>query len=143
VSVALSRLLLQHVLERKLGWVADSSSGFWLRKGPDRVLVPDVSFTSRDRLAAWPQTGFTEAVPDLVAEVRSPSDSWTGVLTKGGIWLGHGVRVVWLVDPVERTVTTLRSTHDPVIAGPDGSFSGDPALPDLRIAVADLFQGLR
>ena len=142
LTVKLGALLLAHVELRNLGWVGESGGGFWLRKGPDRVLVPDVSFTSRERLAEWPRQGFAEAVPDLVAEIRSPSDRWAAVVAKGGVWLAHGVRVVWLVDPSERTVTTLRSTRDPVLAGPDGTFSGDPVLPDLTIPVAALFQGL-
>lgn len=142
VSAALVHRLREHVLARNLGWVGDSGTGYWLRRGPDRVLVPDASFTSRKRLPAWPAKGFTEAVPDLVAEVRSPDDSWTSVVAKGGIWLAHGVEVVWLIDPVERTATVLRDTGDPVVVGAAGTLSAAPALPDLTIAVAELFQGL-
>ena len=142
VSVRLGALLLAQVEPSQLGWIGDCGAGFWLRSAPDRVLVPDVSFTSRARLLAWPREGFSRVVPDLVAEVRSPSDAWASVVAKGGVWLAHGVSVVWLVDPLERTVTTLRPAQAPEVAGAAGSFSGAPALPDLRISVADLFRGL-
>ena len=142
VSALLIAQLVAHVLPRRLGWVGDAMTGFLLRRRPDRVLVPDVSFTSRARLAVWPRVGLTEAVPDLVAEVRSPGDTWAAVVARGGIWIAHGVRVVWLVDPGERTVTALRSAAEPDFAGPRGTISGAPALPDLQIRVADLFQDL-
>jgi Uma2 family endonuclease len=142
VSGRIVAKLLEHADKSGLGWVGDSSTGFWLRRKPDRVLVPDASFTSRSRLAAWPVNGPTEVVPNLVAEVRSPNDSWTALAAKGGIWLAHGVDVVWLVDPGERTATMLCQTGDPVIVGADGALSGAPALPDLTIPVADLFRGL-
>jgi Uma2 family endonuclease len=142
VAARIVAKLLEHVDDRGLGWVGDSGTGFRLRRNPDRVLVPDASFTSRSRLAAWPAKGPREVVPNLVAEVRSPNDSWTAFVAKGGKWLAHGVEVVWLVDPGERTATTLRETGDPVIVSVENALSGAPALPNLTIPLADLLQGL-
>ena len=121
------------------GRVGDSSTGFLLRRNPDRLLAPDVSFVSVERLPVLPDSGFPEVVPELVAEVRSPNDSWAYLVERGGIWIAHGVRVVWLVDPKRRCVITLRPAEDPVEAGPGEAFSAEPVLPDLAIEVDRLF----
>jgi Uma2 family endonuclease len=124
---------------RRIGWVGDASTGYLLKRDPDRLLAPDVSYVSRERLSTWPEKGFVECVPELVAEIRSPSDSWAYVIERGGIWIAHGVSVVWLVDPKRRRVLTLRPTEDPIEACAGGSFSAAPVLPQLEIAVDDLF----
>ncbi len=110
-----------------------------MKRDPDRLLAPDVSYISRERLPKWPEHGFVEAVPELVAEVRSPSDSWAHVIERGGVWIAHGVQVVWLVDPLKRRVLTLRPMEDPVEARSGASFSAAPVLRGLEIDVDDLF----
>jgi len=138
LGVALGARLFAAIQGRARGWVGDADTGYLLRRDPDRLLAPDVSYVSRERLAAWPRKGFVEAVPDLVAEIRSPSDSWAHVVERGGIWIAHGVSVVWLVDPLARRVLTLRPLEEPEEVGPEGTFTATPVLPDLSIPVADL-----
>lgn len=142
VGATLTSLLLAHVRGKGLGWVCDSCIGYIVARGPDRVLSPDVSFIARGRLHAWPDEGFVAAVPNLVAEIRSPKDTWTQVAYKGGVWISHGVDVVWLIDPRKHRVTTLLPGRGPVEAVVGGTFSGAPALPDLTLRVDDLFQDL-
>jgi Uma2 family endonuclease len=53
-------------------------------RDPDTVRGPDVSFYSCARLprGPMPETGHLDVVPDLVAEVLSPSDRWSRVFAK-------------------------------------------------------------
>lgn len=135
----LGRLLANAVHGTRVGWVADASTGYLLKRDPDTLLAPDASFVSRERLQQWPERGFVPCAPDLAAEVRSPSDSWAHMVERGGIWIAHGVRVVWLVDPPARRVWTLRPLEEPVEAGPGESFSAEPVLSGLEIDVDALF----
>jgi Uma2 family endonuclease len=142
VSAELVYRLGAHVKPRRLGRVLDSSTGFLLARNPDRVLCADAAFVSRERLPTMPARGFTPCAPDLCAEVRSPSDPWSAVIAKAGIWIAHGVRVVWAIDPEDRRVTTFRPFRHPVEARGGGRISGAPALPRLSLRVDDLFRDL-
>ncbi len=87
-----------------------------------------------------PAEGFPECVPDFVAEVRSPRDSWREVLEKCLIWTSHGVPVVWLVDPTEERVLVLCPGADPLEVRRGGAADAAPALPEFTVAVDDLFR---
>ena len=143
IGFYLARLVDAHVDERRLGWVFGSSAGFWLRDNPDRVLSPDLAFVSRARVAALPPRGFLRAVPDLVAEIRSPRDSWNYMLQRGGTWIAEGARVVWLVDSDPRRAVTLRPDQPPVEIGPGGVLYGAPVLPDFHVELDVLFARLQ
>jgi Uma2 family endonuclease len=135
VGSAVVAALRAHVEPRGLGWVLDASVGFLVSRRPDRVLEPDASFTSRERMPALPRRGFPALAPDLVLEVRSPGTSAADAYAKGLVWLSHGARVVWLVDPLERRAVVLRADAAPVVADEAGSLDGAPAL-DLCVPLA-------
>src|SRR5512140_3162401 len=77
------------------------------------VLVPDLSGWRRERMPQPPRTAATSLAPDWVCEVLSPS---TVALDRGAklrVYAREGVRHVWWVDPVARTLEVLRleGTH--------------------------------
>jgi Uma2 family endonuclease len=136
-----SALLAAHVVPLHLGWVLDSSAGFLLARNPDRVLEPDVSFVSFARLPVLPKRGFPFVAPDLVVEVRSPDSTWADCFAKGAIWIGHGVRVVWLIDADRRQGAVLRHGTGPIVVTERGSLDASPAL-DLRVPLAEVLRGV-
>jgi Uma2 family endonuclease len=140
VGIRIARRLAAYVDRRRLGWVFGEQAGFHVRRHPDRVLSPDVAFVALARLPRMPETGFVPVVPDLVVEVRSPSDPWLETIKKGGIWLGHGAPLVWCVDPPARRVAALRLDGPPEIVGPAGVLRADPVLPRFRLPVAEIFR---
>ncbi len=143
VASTISGLLFAHAFRRKLGRLSDSNGGFVLARNPDRVLVPDVSFVSAERLNIIVPGKFAEGPPDLAVEVRSPSDSWISVVRKTGIWIAHGTRVVWAVDPEKRIVVVSRGIDRPpeTLTAKD-TLDGAPVLPKFRVKIARLFSGL-
>ena len=142
VAAAIIARLHAAVRGTRKGWVVASSAGFLVARDPDRVLSPDAAFVSRARLLAFPTRGFVECAPDLAVEVRSPDDSWIGVVERAGVWIAHGVAVVWAVDPPSRTAATFRPRQAPIAAGPGDTLCGAPVLPDLCVPVDELFEGL-
>jgi len=135
-----SRLLANEVLGRD-GWVLDASGGYVVARAPDRVLSPDVSFIFRERFPTMPSKGFIEGAPDFCVEVRSPHDSWTAVVEKGGIWIAHGVGVVWCVDPFKSRVAVLRPGREPELCEPGAVATATPVL-EFEMPVDELLEGI-
>jgi len=131
--------LTLHVRKLGVGWTFTAEQGFVLARDPDRLLAADVSFVAKDRLGEVPERGFIEVAPDFCVEVRSPSDAWEKTVHKCGIWVAHGVKVAWAVDPLTRTVAILRGDSDPVVLRGEGSASAEPALPDFALPLGDIF----
>lgn len=125
-----------------LGWVTGSEQGWLLARQPDRVLAADAAFVSYARLREIPARGFFPCAPDFVVETRSPDDSWTGLVTKAGVWMGHGTRVVWVIDPLRRTVLVLKPGAEPVTLRPGETADAEPVLPGFRVDLTSLFDRL-
>ena len=87
-----------------------------LRVQPGRVRLPDVSFFSWDHFPGriLPPGAILGLSPDLAVEVLSPSNTREEMLRKRREYFAGGTRLVWEVDPEERTVrvytTARRST---------------------------------
>jgi Uma2 family endonuclease len=90
--------------------------GYILRREPDSVRGPDVSFIARQRLEAIgiPASGYFEGAPTLAVEVISPSETDTEVRAKVGEYLTAGAERVWEVRPRLKTVTIHRTGAEPV-----------------------------
>ena len=128
------------VKPRRLGTLVASDSGVWLERDPDTVREPDIAFTSAEKIPLDAEiTGYAEVVPDLVVEVASPSDSRREVYDKALMWLGHGVRLVWVVHPDTRTVDVHRADGPIVTLNEGDSLDGLDVLPGFACAVSAVF----
>lgn len=127
-------------VERKGLGLVFVESAFTLANDEAIVRVSDVAFVSSERI---PEEGVThrfwELAPDLVVEVVSPSNRVSEMQQKTMEYLRAGTRLLWIVDPSERTVTVYRSRSDIRILEADDVLAGEDVLPGLRIPVAELF----
>jgi Uma2 family endonuclease len=100
----------------------------------------DAAFICNDRLPLRrsPQ-GYLETVPDLFVEVRSKNDSSAKVTTKVEWYLEAGVRLVWVLDAVTRSVIAHRPGEEPRVFADAETLTADGVIPDFAVAVADLF----
>lgn len=78
-----------------------------LHLGAD-VLVPDLGGWRRARMPAIKDVPYFELAPDWVCEVLSDSTRKVDRTQKLPIYAREGVRHVWLVDPIARTLEVLR-----------------------------------
>lgn len=81
--------------------------------------------------------------PDLAIEVLSPDQNVGRFTEKIQFYLRHGVRLVWVVDPMAETVTVHRPDADPFTLGVGDTLTGEEVLPDFTLAVADVFVELK
>ena len=71
IATNIAIFLSAYVRRNNLGRVA-VESGYRLRRRPDTVRSPDVSFTENARLVGQNTIGFLEGAPTLAVEVNSP-----------------------------------------------------------------------
>ncbi|KAM3098165.1 Uma2 family endonuclease [Phormidesmis sp. 146-12] len=136
VATEVARVLGNWVRPRKLGRVTGSSAGFKLPNSDTRA--PDVSFVQAERLRRSPRS-FAELAPDLMVEVKSPTDSLQKLRDKIDEFLQQGTRVGILINPEQRWVEMRRSDQE-VVTLQDGDVLTVPdVLPGWEVAVTDLW----
>ena len=84
-------------------------------------------------------SGFTELIPDLVVEVRSPSDSRADIHDKAMMWLSHGAGIVWVVLPETRRVDVYRRGLKTQTLNEPDDLDGGGVLPGFHCAVSSIF----
>jgi len=87
--------------------------GWWFHPEPELhfgadIVVPDIAGWRRERMPAVPDVPYFTLVPDWLCEVLSPSTKAIDRHKKLPIYAREGVRHVWLVDPLLRTLEVLR-----------------------------------
>ncbi len=139
LAVRIAALLDRHVMEHRLGFVV-GEAGYVLRRGPDTVRGPDVSFVRADRLP--PRTRahrFYEGAPDLVVEIVSPDDRAGEVARKVAGYVAAGAAMVWVVYPELRRVVVHRADGTARMLGEDATLDGGEVVPGFAVPVAELF----
>ena len=138
-ALRLGARILAFAGEHQLG-EAGAEIGYRLRKDPDVVRAPDVSFLAASRLkdGRFPQ-GYVDGPPTLAVEVVSPGDRDGDVSTKVEDYLAAGTARVWVVRPEQRTITVYRSNGDAhifregeTLGSDDAAFEVDGFALDVR-----------
>jgi Uma2 family endonuclease len=80
-----------------------------------------------------------DLAPDLVVEVLSPTDRARGVREKVADWLRAGTRLVWVIDPANRSVTVYRSREDFQELSEGDTLDGGEVIPGFSCLTRDLF----
>jgi Uma2 family endonuclease len=138
VAIHMGAILLAFVEENELGKVVGTEAGFVLSVEPPTVRAPDIAFVSEERLNFDPKR-FAPLAPDLAVEVLSPSNTVSEIHDKVLDYLAAGTRLVWVADPVLRTVTAYRSRHDIRLLAAQDEIDGGDVLPGFRCKVSELF----
>ena len=134
-------LLRSFVLQGRLGPVFSDGAGYLLRRDPDLLRIPDISFVSWDRLPGGrvPE-GYMPAAPDLAVEVVSPNDRAADVHDKVREYLDAGCRMVLVLWPGSRSATVHEQGGLVRDLGPEAELNGGGVLPGFRVRVGELFE---
>jgi Uma2 family endonuclease len=140
IVVNITLLLAQYVKAKNLGLVFGAETGFKIEENPDTVRAPDVAFISRENI---PESGIPKAywhgAPDLAVEVLSPGDAASKVEQKVREWLSAGAKLVWTINPKQRTVTVYRAPDDVSTLSERDELSGEIVVPGFRCRVSEIF----
>jgi len=123
------------------GAVYSGEAYFRIRKDPDTNVGIDVALSTPEQAAATgKKASYVDGPPILAAEVLSPYDKQKDIDEAIEEYLTCGVKVVWIVDPIDETVTVYRSGKRPKLFNADDELSGDRELPGFRCRVAEIFE---
>jgi len=137
----ISRIVGNFVDDLDLGRVMTNDSGVITERDPDTVRGPDVSFYSYKRLpkGTLPKT-YLSVSPELLFEVRSPSDRMSKILIKVGEFLDADVLCVCVVDPETETITVYRPDQPPKVLNKTDILDLHDILPNFRVEVRRFFE---
>jgi Uma2 family endonuclease len=109
-------------------------------RGPDTVRGADIAFWSYERLPKGDvPEGLLPVAPDLVIEIRSPSERWTKVFAKVLEYLDAGVSVACILDPQTETLSVYRADEIQQILTAEDDFTLPDVLPEFRVRVGQFF----
>lgn len=124
---------LPYVLVHASNWVKGS-------------LVPDIMVYDAERMRQyktqnpdWKSKPFT-LVPDLCVEIISPGDIYLDVEAKVKHYLSDGVRLVWVFNPRNQTVTVHTAGSNQItLLSLEDTLTGGDVMPEFSVSVRAVF----
>ncbi len=135
-----ARAVSDFVDANKLGWVAINDTFVTVDEEGDTVRGADVLYVSYARVPQGPIPEDLKVPPELVVEVRSPTDRWGQLFGKVSEYLGAGVVVVVIVDPNTETVSVYRDDGRQQILTTTDELTLPDVLPGFAVPVARFFE---
>jgi Uma2 family endonuclease len=127
--------------DHDVGRVLSRDSGVITERGPDTVRGADVAYYSFETMPRGiASRGYGPEIPELVVEVRSPSDRWREVVEKVAEYLRAAVRVVVVLDPDPRAAHVFAADEPPRMLGPDDELTFPGLLDGFAVRVARFFE---
>ena len=138
LTMWIGHLLMSYVLRRGRGMVMGSDAGLVINE--EVVLAPDVMLVDETIAFKDANPRHCRRVPLLCVEILSPSNRMTEMMRKVNQYHRLGVKLVWLIDPDERSIHVFRSDELPKLLDDTDTLSGNGVLVDFSCPVADLFR---
>ena len=133
--------LLGNFADERLGHVLTNDACIITQRGPDTVRGADVCYISYAKVPKGPlPDGYLPAQPDLIVEIRSPTDRWKDILKKVVEYLEAGTPVVCVVDPTTETARIYRSDRDEEQRKNGDLVRFDDVLPGFSVPLKQLFE---
>ena len=135
----LSKALARHTQAHRAGY-ACFELGLLVKRRPDTLLFPAVSYFSSGPMFAETDKIVTEARPSLVVEVASTNDRRRGMEQRAAGWLDWGVSAVWVLDPQQKQAHVVEQGRGGQRLAEHQELLGNSVLPGFQIRIADLFK---
>jgi Uma2 family endonuclease len=115
-----------------------------LKISPHQVRAPDVCFLAWERFPnrQFPAEPIPALVPDLAIEVLSEGNTEGEMQRKLHDYFAAGVRLVWYIDPRNRSAKSYTVEDARIEVSEAESLSGGEVLPGFVLPLKDLFAGL-
>lgn len=138
-----SALITPFVREHGLGRVFsnDTFTRTRAKETTSTLRGPDVAFVSYARLPKGPiPEGPLPVSPDMVIEVRSPTDRIPQLSSKASEYLDAGVTVVLVLDPDTESVAVYRENELPIRMHNGDELTLPEVLPGFSVLVKKFFE---
>jgi Uma2 family endonuclease len=141
ICANITTLINPYVRGQGMGRIVSNDGGILTERDPDTVRGGDVAYYSYNRVPQGPlPAGYLDVVPELVFEVRSPTERWSRLITKAGEYLEAGVTIVCLLDQVSETVQVYRADELPRTLYADDELQLPDILGEMRVPVRRFFE---
>ena len=142
LALAIGAALRAFVIPRNLGLVTRESGMMRLFAG--LVRIPDVAYVSWDRVPGRrvPTEPIPLLAPNLAVEVLRESNTPREMDKKRREYFSAGVELVWMVDPVLRTVEVYTSPEEFRTFRESDTLDGGTVVPGFTLALSELFAEL-
>jgi Uma2 family endonuclease len=140
LALKLGSLLQAYLNVHDLGLLAGADGA--MRLMPGLVRIPDLSFISWESVPVRgeiPDMPVGEMAPTLAVEVLSEGNTRGEMERKLREYFLAGVRLVWFVDPDQRTVEVFTAPDTARLLTQDQALDGGEILPGLSLAVREIF----
>ena len=108
--------------------------------GDRRIFVADLVYVAKEHL---PVDRYLYAAPELAIEILSPDQPMARFVDKIHFYLLHGVRLVWVIDPLGETVAVQAPGEEGRLLAAGDVLDGGDVLPGFSVQVADIFAQTR
>jgi Uma2 family endonuclease len=140
VCLNVGSILREFVRANDLGRVVSNDSGVKTQSNADTVRGPDVAFYSYKQVPKGPLPEGYWPAPELVFEVKSPSDRWAAITAKAGEYLGAGVVCVCVVDPETESAAVYLQDELPRRHTSEEELAIPEALPGFSVVIRRFFE---
>lgn len=114
--------------------------GAGIELSPDTILDADLAYVSMEQFEFPTAAEMIAGPPLLVGDIFSPWDTYELIWARADAFRKAGVKLLWHINPLDRTVTVYRHDRRPALVQADEELTAEPVLPGFRVAVADLFR---
>ena len=145
LATALYDRLRDHVVANALGKCFPDGTGYELPLAgrPDTYRIPDVSFIRAGRIPRVRVRHRALALaPDLVVEIRSPSDTTAVLGRKLADYLDAGTALMWVIDTETRTAAVHEAGAPVRVLREADVLDGGAVLPGFTLRLVELFAEL-
>ena len=140
VNAATELKVWLRTLPEPRGQVVGGEAGFIIARDPLLIVGIDVAYVTHEVMARQnEETTLIDGIPLLAVEILSPNDTIIALRDKRTGYRRAGVRLVWVIDPDEQTVTVHELGARPRIVSVGEDLVCEPHLPGFRVPVARLF----
>lgn len=125
---------------RDLGHLVCNNCGVITERDPDTVRGPDVVYYRYERVPRGPLPWtYLDVTPDLVFEVRAPTEHWSAILAKVAEYLEAGTTVVCVLDERTECCHVYRNEEPVQILTSDQELTLRDVLPEFHVVIQRFF----
>jgi Uma2 family endonuclease len=126
---------------RDLGHLVCNNCGVITERDPDTVRGPDIVYYSYERVPRGPLPWtYLDVAPELVFEVRAPTDRWGSILAKVAEYLEAGVSIVCVLDDMTECCHVYRNEEPVEILASEQELTLPDILPAFHVIVRRFFE---